>query len=63
MTTGRSTLAATISRRPKAQPNNGMQRSADTKAVMFPQSGRAPADAGRWAASLFLNVKETQNEN
>ena len=28
-------------------PNNGMQRSADTKVVMFHQRLVAPADAGR----------------
>ena len=33
-------------------PNNGMQRSADTKLVINFQSGPAPADAGRYAASL-----------
>ena len=32
---------------PALHHNNGMQRSADTKAVMLPQPGRAPADAGR----------------
>ena len=30
-----------------ANPNNGMQRSADTTPVMFRQRGCAPADAGR----------------
>jgi hypothetical protein len=34
--------------------NNGMQRSADTKAFMFSQSGFAPADAGR-SAALWRN--------
>jgi hypothetical protein len=29
-----------------------MRRSADTKLVMYHQGGRAPADAGRYAASL-----------
>jgi hypothetical protein len=33
-----------------AQPNNGMQRSADTIAFIFLQSSIAPADAGRYAA-------------
>ena len=31
----------------KSTHNNGMQRSADTRAVRLPQGGRAPADAGR----------------
>jgi hypothetical protein len=33
-------------------PNNGMQRSAGALLVMFLQSGRAPADAGRYVLLL-----------
>jgi hypothetical protein len=40
-----------------AASNNGMHPTADTPALMFPQSLGAAGDAGRWAAS---GVTKTQ---
>lgn len=42
---------------PRAPPNNGMQRSADTQVVMFLQRGFAPAHAERYAASSYVSLK------
>ncbi len=39
---------------PEARHNNGMQRSADTQALMLRRGGRAPADAWRYASSLTV---------
>jgi len=47
-----------------AKPNNGMQRSADTKALIFLLRGRAPADAGRYASSfeVTMSIRVEANE-
>jgi len=48
---GSATVAPAPVCRGWSASNNGMQRSADTQAVVFLQRGRAPADAGRYIAS------------